>query len=347
MLTPPRLPVPYTRAQGCAVRPPRARVARSRAPERARGPRRPAEPRSAAAREAHAGAPRATRCPMHRFCPISAYRRPMPTPYGSRGGMAFGAEELRVLRRALALALHPSPASRARTSRTASGSPSPSTRRSARAAGCGRSSWPTSPATAPRSPARPRAIWSSSRRPWPPGTDPRPDDLAALRALRGNPVAAALLDRCQTARGAGRTRPARAARGRVGRWPSRPPAPGSGRCPAPARRSPRRPAGTRPAAARRRRSSPPSRSPPGRPDPAAARREAGPRPRPDAPQPGPPPVAHARGEVFPPKRNAGRRRPRSPPQQLAAVEPWLLWTPWTTSPRSLPPVVMAVLLHRV
>src|SRR4051812_34723390 len=35
----------------------------------------------------------------------------MPTPYGSRGGLAFGAEELRVLRRALALALHPSPAS--------------------------------------------------------------------------------------------------------------------------------------------------------------------------------------------------------------------------------------------
>ncbi|MDH6608215.1 hypothetical protein M2164_003850 [Streptomyces sp. SAI-208] len=35
----------------------------------------------------------------------------MPTPYGSRGGMAFGVEELRVLRRALALALHPAPAS--------------------------------------------------------------------------------------------------------------------------------------------------------------------------------------------------------------------------------------------
>ncbi|MYV91620.1 hypothetical protein GT350_15480, partial [Streptomyces sp. SID1034] len=32
----------------------------------------------------------------------------MPTPYGSRGGMAFGADELRVLRRALAIALHPS-----------------------------------------------------------------------------------------------------------------------------------------------------------------------------------------------------------------------------------------------
>lgn len=35
----------------------------------------------------------------------------MPTPYGSRGGMAFGTEELRVLRRALALALHPGPVS--------------------------------------------------------------------------------------------------------------------------------------------------------------------------------------------------------------------------------------------
>ncbi|MFY1678159.1 MULTISPECIES: hypothetical protein [unclassified Streptomyces] len=35
----------------------------------------------------------------------------MPTPYGSRGGLAFGAEELRVLRRALALALHSSPVS--------------------------------------------------------------------------------------------------------------------------------------------------------------------------------------------------------------------------------------------
>ncbi|MCC9706985.1 hypothetical protein E4N62_17955 [Streptomyces sp. MNU76] len=35
----------------------------------------------------------------------------MPTPHGTRGGMAFGAEELRVLRRALALALNPSPVS--------------------------------------------------------------------------------------------------------------------------------------------------------------------------------------------------------------------------------------------
>ncbi|MEU2156475.1 hypothetical protein ABZ532_15890 [Streptomyces sp. NPDC019396] len=31
----------------------------------------------------------------------------MPTPYGSRGGMAFSADELRVLRRALAIALNP------------------------------------------------------------------------------------------------------------------------------------------------------------------------------------------------------------------------------------------------
>ncbi|MBB4894377.1 hypothetical protein FHS39_003411 [Streptomyces olivoverticillatus] len=34
----------------------------------------------------------------------------MPTPYGSRGGMAFSADELRVLRRALAIALKPHPA---------------------------------------------------------------------------------------------------------------------------------------------------------------------------------------------------------------------------------------------
>ncbi|MFE2185217.1 hypothetical protein [Streptomyces sp. NPDC059455] len=33
----------------------------------------------------------------------------MPTPYGSRGGMAFSADELRVLRRALAIALQPDP----------------------------------------------------------------------------------------------------------------------------------------------------------------------------------------------------------------------------------------------
>ncbi|WP_414168332.1 hypothetical protein ACMATS_16875 [Streptoverticillium reticulum] len=31
----------------------------------------------------------------------------MPTPYGSRGGMAFSADELRILRRALAIALRP------------------------------------------------------------------------------------------------------------------------------------------------------------------------------------------------------------------------------------------------
>ena len=33
----------------------------------------------------------------------------MPTPYGSHGGMAFSADELRVLRRALAIALQPAP----------------------------------------------------------------------------------------------------------------------------------------------------------------------------------------------------------------------------------------------
>ncbi|MFF5127814.1 hypothetical protein ACFY41_12960 [Streptomyces syringium] len=36
----------------------------------------------------------------------------MPTPYGTRGGMAFSADELRVLRRALAIALQPQSAPR-------------------------------------------------------------------------------------------------------------------------------------------------------------------------------------------------------------------------------------------
>src|SRR5205814_2063203 len=35
------------------------------------------------------------------------YCQVMPTPHGSRGGMAFSADEVRVLRRALAQALHP------------------------------------------------------------------------------------------------------------------------------------------------------------------------------------------------------------------------------------------------
>lgn len=49
----------------------------------------------------------------------------MPTPYGSRGGMAFTADEVRVLRRALAAALRPVPHGRAPAGSGTSGSGRP------------------------------------------------------------------------------------------------------------------------------------------------------------------------------------------------------------------------------
>ncbi|GAB7103476.1 hypothetical protein JCM4814A_17900 [Streptomyces phaeofaciens JCM 4814] len=120
----------------------------------------------------------------------------MPTPYGSRGGLAFGAEELRVLRRALALALHPGPVSAEDVQ------------------DCHRLA--DSLDDAMREAARLRAFLVADLaryRAALPGTvtgyltlleevlatghRPEPDDLAALRALRGNPTAAALLERCQ------------------------------------------------------------------------------------------------------------------------------------------------------
>ncbi|WP_240982483.1 hypothetical protein, partial [Streptomyces sp. S3(2020)] len=109
--------------------------------------------------------------------------------------MAFGVEELRVLRRALALALHP---------RTASAEDVQDCLRLA-----------DSLDEAMREGARLRAFLVADLaryRAALPGTAagyltlleealsagyrPEVDDLAALRALRGNPVAAALLDRC-------------------------------------------------------------------------------------------------------------------------------------------------------
>ncbi|MEV5688293.1 hypothetical protein AB0L68_34780 [Streptomyces sp. NPDC052164] len=110
--------------------------------------------------------------------------------------MAFGADELRVLRRALAIALHPTPL------------PDEDVQDCLRLAGA----VDEAVSEAGRLRAFLLADLARYREALPgsvtgylellqdavaAGYDPRPDDLAALRALRGRPVAAALLERCQ------------------------------------------------------------------------------------------------------------------------------------------------------
>ncbi|MER6786256.1 hypothetical protein ABT330_16825 [Streptomyces sp. NPDC000658] len=110
--------------------------------------------------------------------------------------MAFGAEELRVLRRALAIALHPGPVTAEDVQ------------------DCHRLAESLDEAMGEAARLRAFLVADLGRyRAALPGTVagyltlleevlatgclPEPDDLAALRALRGNPTAAALLDRCQ------------------------------------------------------------------------------------------------------------------------------------------------------
>ncbi|MFF9814182.1 hypothetical protein [Streptomyces sp. NPDC014006] len=111
--------------------------------------------------------------------------------------MAFGVEELRVLRRALALALNPAPASAedVQDCLRLAESLDEATREGARlraflVADLGRYR-----AALPGTAAGYLALLDEALGA---GYRPDPDDLAALRALRGNPVAAALLDRCRT-----------------------------------------------------------------------------------------------------------------------------------------------------
>ncbi|GAA2795123.1 hypothetical protein GCM10019017_45740 [Streptomyces showdoensis] len=120
----------------------------------------------------------------------------MPTPYGSRGGMAFSADELRVLRRALATALNPAPLQ------------DDDVQDCLRLA----ESVDETVAEAGRLRAFLLADLVRYRQALPgsltgylellqdalaAGYDPGADDLAALRALRANPAAGALLARCQ------------------------------------------------------------------------------------------------------------------------------------------------------
>ncbi|GHE87633.1 hypothetical protein [Streptomyces fumanus] len=252
----------------------------------------------------------------------------MPTPYGSRGGLAFGAEELRVLRRALAHALNPSPVSAedAQDCRRLAESLDEAARESARLRAFLLADLARYRAALPGTAAGYLTLLDEALCA---GHRPHRDDLAALRALSGNPTAAALLTRCRPTpplppatpitsatpvTPAGPTPTVPAARTRLlqalpgGRTAPRPAATVTATAtatqtvPAPATptTTPTAPAPATPTAAQR---------PAPQPDKQPAREPA---PRPPAPKrPVPTP-----GEVFPRRKPAAR--PATPGQHLAA-----------------------------
>lgn len=205
----------------------------------------------------------------------------MPTPYGSRGGMAFSAEELRVLRRALAVALHPVPLADAdvQDCLRLAGSVDEAAREASRLRAfllADLARYRTAlPGSAP-------GYLELLQDALAAGYDPQPDDLMALRGLRAHPVAAALLERCRRlAERSVRTRLAAATPGPRTRLLAFP----GGRAAADDQKPTPKP-------------QPKAEPQPARPQPKA--------PRPDRPIPTP-------GEVFPP-----RRKPTPPPAARAA-----------------------------
>ncbi|MFF8019482.1 hypothetical protein [Streptomyces sp. NPDC007929] len=212
--------------------------------------------------------------------------------------MAFGVEELRVLRRALALALDPTPASAddVQDCLRLAESLDEALREGARlraflVADLGRYR-----AALPGTAAGYLALLDEALGA---GYRPLPDDLAALRALRGNPAAAALLDRCVVTPLTPATLPVAAVPGSRTRLLAIP----GGRC-ASAEDAPENP--------EKQPEKKPARKPPA---PAPAPKPApAPAPGPDTPKPSRP--IPTPGEVFP------RRKPAPPPpanpQQLAA-----------------------------
>ena len=243
----------------------------------------------------------------------------MPTPHGTRGGMAFGAEELRVLRRALALALNPSPVSAEEVQdclRLAE-SVDEAAREDARLRAFLLADLARYRAALPGTVTGYAALLTQA---LDAGYRPLPDDLAALRALRGNPTAAALLERCRPlvaqdvrARFAGCAAASAvvvpASRSASGRSRLRLTALPGGLAEQDTWHAPARAAGE------------PARPKPARPsrpaEPAEPADKPGPVPRPDAPRPARRPIPTP-GEVFPPKRKPAAP-PAKPPQQLAAV----------------------------
>ncbi|MEV0226978.1 hypothetical protein [Streptomyces sp. NPDC050704] len=109
--------------------------------------------------------------------------------------MAFGAEELRVLRRALALALHPSPASAedVQDCLRLAEAVNEAAREGARLRAFLLADLARYRAALPGTAAGYLTLLEEALGA---GYRPQPDDHAALRALRGNPVAATLLTRC-------------------------------------------------------------------------------------------------------------------------------------------------------
>ncbi|MGP4011737.1 hypothetical protein [Streptomyces sp. 4N124] len=110
--------------------------------------------------------------------------------------MAFGVEELRVLRRALALALQPSPVSAedVQDCLRLAESLDEAMREGARMRAFLVADVARYRTALPGTAAGYLALLGEALRA---GYRPVPDDLTALRALRGNPAAAALLDRCR------------------------------------------------------------------------------------------------------------------------------------------------------
>ncbi|WNZ14494.1 hypothetical protein [Streptomyces sp. 11x1] len=230
--------------------------------------------------------------------------------------MAFGAEELRVLRRALALALNPSPVSAEEVQdclRLAE-SIDEAAREDARLRAFLLADLARYRAALPGAVTGYAALLTQA---LDAGYRPHPDDLAALRALRGNPAAAALQERCRPlvaqdvrARFEGRAAASAvvvpASRSASGRSRLRLTALPGGLA---ARDSHTRAAGE------------PARPKPARPsrpaEPAEPADKPGPVPRPDGPRPARRPIPTP-GEVFPPKRKPAAP-PANPPQQLAAV----------------------------
>jgi hypothetical protein len=228
--------------------------------------------------------------------------------------MAFGAEELRVLRRALALALNPIPASAEEVQdclRLAE-SVDEATREDARLRAFLLADLARYRAALPGALTGYAALLTQA---LDTGYRPRPDDLSALRALRGNPTAAALLDRCRPlAEQDVRARFAGCAATSAVVVPASRAGSGRSRLRLTALPGGLLESGTGAHTA----AGQPAEPKPARPSrPAQPAEKPGPVPRPDAPGPARRPVPTP-GEVFPPKRKPAAP-PANPPQQLAAV----------------------------